>query len=122
MFLKYRCVRHTQSVGSTISRELRNTKKELQVNVKKLAATVTMTGAVSVAALGLGLGVGTAQADGNGHGGCWPWPCDAFQGPPGHNPFGPPGQVKKDPFLGPFLNPVYGVPPGHWDDRGIWIR
>lgn len=30
--------------------------------------------------------------------------------PPGQNPFGPPGQVKKAP--GPF----YGVPPGHWDD------
>lgn len=89
------------------------------MNVKKLAATVIMTGALSVAAHGLG--AGTAQADSNGHGGCWPWPCDAFQGPPGHNPFGPPGQVKKDPFLGPFPNPVYGVPPGHWDDRGFWI-
>lgn len=89
------------------------------MNLKKFAATATMTGALSVAALGLGLG--TAHADrGDGHNGCWPFPCDTFQGPPGHNPFGPPGQVKKDAFLGPFPNPVYGVPPGHWDEVPLW--
>ncbi|ORB68641.1 hypothetical protein BST47_01660 [Mycolicibacterium tusciae] len=89
------------------------------MNMKRIAATAAMTGALGVSVLGLG--IGTAHAD-NGPRGCWPWPCDAFQGPPGHNPFGPPGQVKKDPFLGPFLNPVYGVPPGHWDDRGFWVH
>lgn len=30
--------------------------------------------------------------------------------PPGQNPFGPPGQVKKAP------TPLYNVPPGHWGD------
>jgi len=76
-----------------------------------------LTGALGMGALSFG--VGTAQADDDRHG-CWPLPCDVFQGPPGQNPFGPPGQVKKDPFLGPFPNPVYGVPPGHWDDVPLW--
>lgn len=30
--------------------------------------------------------------------------------PPGQNPWGPPGQVKKAP------TPFYGTPPGHWGD------
>ncbi|MGH3644530.1 MAG: hypothetical protein ACRDUX_36565 [Mycobacterium sp.] len=84
----------------------------------KIAATALMGGALGVAAFGLG--AGTAQADDHGHGGCWPFPCDVVNGPPGHNPFGPPGQVKKDPCLGPFPNPNYGVPPGHWDDVVSW--
>jgi len=90
------------------------------MNLKKIAATATMTGALSVAALGIG--VGTAQADrGDGHHGCWPFPCDTFQGPPGQNPFGiPPGQLKKMENIGPFDNPVEGVPPGHWDEVPLW--
>ena len=89
------------------------------MKLQKLAAAAAMTGALTITVLGLGSA--TAQADDHGHGGCWPLACDAFDGPPGHNPFGPPGQVKKDLFLGPFPNPVYGVPPGHWDDRGFWV-
>jgi hypothetical protein len=93
------------------------------MNLKKLAATAAMSAALGFGAIGLG--AGAAQADGNGHG-CWPFPCDTFQGPPGHNPFGPPGQVKKERFLPgplgvPVINPVYGVPPGHWDEEPLWI-
>lgn len=40
--------------------------------------------------------------------------------PPGHNPFGPPGQVMKMQTLNingaEVPNPFYGVPPGHWGD------
>ena len=88
------------------------------MSLKRIAAKAVITGSLSLAALGLGAGV--AQADDNGHRGCWPFPCDTFQGPPGQNPFGPPGQVKKDAFLGPVPNPVYGVPPGHWDEVPLW--
>lgn len=54
--------------------------------------------------------------NGNGNGGAWV-PGD----PPGHNPFGPPGQVKKMPTLdlpgtGEVTNPFFNVPPGHWGD------
>lgn len=83
------------------------------MTMKKIMAGTAMAGALGLAALGLGAGI--AQADpkgpGPGHDDIW-LPGD----PPGHNPFGPPGQVKKDPFLGPVPNPFYGVPPGHWDD------
>lgn len=83
------------------------------MEIKKLAATTAMAGALGLSAFGLASGV--AQADpkvpnipgppnppgpGISH---WS-PGD----PPGHNPFGPPGQVKKDLF--------YNVPPGHWND------
>ena len=85
------------------------------MNVKRLAATAAMGGAMGLTALGFG--AGTAQADDGHHHGCWPFPCDTFQGPPGQNPFGiPPGQLKKMENIGPFDNPVEGVPPGHWDE------
>ncbi len=78
-----------------------------------------MGGAFGAAAVGLG--AGTAQADDDWYGDCGPYPCDVFQGPPGHNPFGPPGQVMKEQWLAPWVpNPVYGVPPGHWDDEFLW--
>jgi len=40
--------------------------------------------------------------------------------PPGHNPWGPPGQVKKDPLA--YGAPPYleGVPPGHWGDPELY--
>ncbi|MBX7451000.1 hypothetical protein GR927_23715 [Mycolicibacterium sp. 3033] len=69
-------------------------------------------GAVTAAALGsaiVGVGAGIAQAK-PGHGNDDIWlPGD----PPGHNPFGPPGQVKNGnpPVVG-----LTGVPPGHWGD------
>ncbi|KGI69479.1 hypothetical protein MJO55_20900 [Mycolicibacterium rufum] len=70
---------------------------------KKIAA-----GAVAAAALGsalFGVGAGVAQAK-PGHGNDDIWlPGD----PPGHNPFGPPGQIKGGP------GPLAG-PPGHWGD------
>ena len=80
--------------------------------IRNVLATALLSGALGAAVIGIG--AGTAQADPNKNDGCWPYACDVFQGPPGQNPFGPPGQVKKAPFLGPFPNPVYGVPPGHW--------
>ncbi|VEG54977.1 Uncharacterised protein [Mycolicibacterium aurum] len=70
------------------------------------------TGAVVAAALGstlVGVGAGIAQAK-PGHGNDDFWvPGD----PPGHNPFGPPGQVAKGnpPVIG-----LTGVPPGHWGE------
>jgi hypothetical protein len=78
---------------------------------KNIAATALMAGALG--AFAFGVSAATAQADDHGYHGCGPLPCDVFQGPPGQNPIGPPGQVKKDQFL-----PVYGVPPGHWDEVG----
>ena len=84
------------------------------MQLKKIAATAAMSGVLGFAAVGFG--AATASADDHGRG-CWPFPCDTFQGPPGQNPFGqPPGQLKKDAWLGPFPNPVEGVPPGHWDE------
>lgn len=88
------------------------------MNLRGLAAAAMTAGALGLGAFSLG--IGTAQADDGNRHGCWPLPCDAFQGPPGQNPFGPPGQVKKDAYLGPIPNPVYGVPPGHWDDVPVW--
>jgi len=69
-------------------------------------------GAVTAVALGsaiVGVGAGIAQAK-PGHGPDDIW---APGGPPGHNPFGPPGQVKhgNPPVLG-----LTGVPPGQWGD------
>lgn len=82
--------------------------KEFHVEIKKLAATAVMAGALGFTAFGMGSGM--AQADPK-----WPVPNPPGNDdvwlpgdPPGHNPFGPPGQVKKDLFL--------NVPPGHWDD------
>ncbi|BBZ09471.1 hypothetical protein MDOR_36400 [Mycolicibacterium doricum] len=66
------------------------------MNLKKLAATATMTGALGFAAVGLG--AGTAQADPH----CW-WVPDPLQGP-GPGCLAPPGH----------LNHVSDVPPGHW--------
>ena len=100
------------------------------MEIKKLAATTAMAGALGFAAFGLGNGL--AQADpkfpgppnppGPGNGEVW-LPGD----PPGHNPFGPPGQVKKQPTINGVPNPFFNVPPGHWDDPafvglpGVWL-
>lgn len=66
------------------------------MNLKKIAATATMTGALSFAAIGLG--AGTAQADPH----CWLIP-NGLQGP-GPGCLAPPGHLNK----------VFDVPPGHW--------
>lgn len=91
------------------------------MEIKRVAATTAMAGALGFAAFGVGSGF--AHADPK-----WPnipgppnppIPGIANWGPgdpPGHNPFGPPGQVKKDPTIGVLPNPLYGVPPGHWDN------
>lgn len=88
------------------------------MKIKTLAATSAMAGALGFAAMGIGSGFAHADPKPNppvpGH--------DVWRpgDPPGHNPFGPPGQVKKDPALGILPNPLYGVPPGHWDDPGYF--
>lgn len=41
--------------------------------------------------------------------------------PPGQNPLGPPGQVKKLLTIGGVTNPFYGIAPGHWDEVNIEI-
>ena len=79
------------------------------MKIKNIAASAAMAGALGLGALAIGGGV--AQADPH------PWPpIPPVPGPPGQNPWGPPGQVKKDPVIGGVWNPLYGVPPGHWDD------
>lgn len=102
--------RHEQQVDVALPTAVPSPDKEFIVRIKKIAATTMMAGALGFAAFGAGSGF--AQADpkwpgpnppGPGHGDIW-LPGD----PPGHNPFGPPGQVKKDLF--------FNVPPGHWGD------
>ena len=96
------------------------------MSLKKITAGAAMVGALGLGSLGAS---SLAQAKphdpvpppippipGPGHGsGVWE-PGD----PPGHNPFGPPGQVKKDPVINGVPNPFYGVPPGHWDDPALF--
>ena len=84
------------------------------MNMKKIAASAAIAGALGFGAMGLGSGF--AQADPDPF-----WPIPPIPGddvwlpgdPPGHDPWGPPGQVKKDPFINGVPNPFYGVPPGH---------
>ena len=86
------------------------------MEIKKFAATTAMAGALGLSAFALGSGL--AQAD---PGPKFPHPHPPGPGishwvpgdPPGHNPFGPPGQVKKDLFQ--------NVPPGHWDVPAVWL-
>ncbi|KUI46486.1 hypothetical protein AU198_02475 [Mycobacterium sp. GA-1199] len=87
------------------------------MEIKKLAATTAMAGALGLSAFALGSGLAQAdppRPDPGPHPGISHWgPGD----PPGHNPFGPPGQVKKAPeIVDGVPNPLYGVPPGHWDN------
>jgi hypothetical protein len=79
------------------------------MNLRTIAAGAAIVGALSFGALS---GAGLAQAKPHG-----PDPCGPGNGcwhpgdPPGHNPFGPPGQVMQGnpPVVG-----LTGVPPGHW--------
>jgi hypothetical protein len=87
------------------------------MKITTLAATSAMAGALGFAALGIGSGL--AQAGPHGPNPHPPVPGDDVWlpgDPPGHNPIGPPGQVKKDPWVNGVPNALYGVPPGHWDD------
>ena len=76
------------------------------MTLKRLAAGAAMLGALGLGTIGA---ASVAQAD--------PYnPCGygyhcGFNGPPGHNPFGPPGQVKHG---NPYVPGLTGVPPGHW--------
>jgi hypothetical protein len=99
------------------------------MNLKRIAITATITGALGAAALGFGTGLAQAKphpgppippipvVPGDVVSGAW-LPGD----PPGHNPWGPPGQVKKwevlpGPVPGTVVdNPFEGVPPGHWGE------
>lgn len=87
------------------------------MEIKKLAATTAMAGALGLSAFALGSGLAQADPPRPDIPGPDPGISNWAPGdPPGHNPFGPPGQVKKDPTLGVVPNPFYGVPPGHWDN------
>ena len=94
------------------------------LNFKKIAITATMTGALGAATLGFGTGLAQAKP----HPGPPIPPVPVIPGawvpgdPPGHNPWGPPGQVKKwealpGPVPGTVIdNPFEGIPPGHWGE------
>ena len=73
------------------------------MNLKKIAATATMTGALGLAAVGSG--AGQAQADPGGD--CLWFLPDG----PGHGCLPPPGHV----------NDVFG-PPGHWPVNPGWVN
>lgn len=86
------------------------------MNLKKIAASATVAGALGLGALGFGSGVAQAKP----HDPLPPFP--PIPGdvawvpgvdPPGHNPFGPPGQVMQG---NPVVPGLTGVPPGHWGD------
>ena len=97
------------------------------LNLKKIAITATMTGVLGAATLGFGTGLSQAKP----HPGPPIPPIPVIPGawnpgdPPGHNPWGPPGQVKKwevlpGPEAGTVIdNPFEGVPPGHWGE--MWV-
>ena len=88
------------------------------MRLKKLAAGAAIAGALGSGALG---GAGLAQAKPHGPDPCGPgFNCWLPGDPPGHNPLGPPGQVKQDPFIDGVANPLYGVPPGHWGDPWLY--
>jgi hypothetical protein len=81
------------------------------MNSKKLAAGAAMVGALAFSALGLS---DVAQAKPHDPGPCIPGvDCWGPGDPPGHNPFGPPGQVMQG---NPYVPGLTGVPPGHWND------
>lgn len=93
------------------------------MNMRKLGMAAAVAGALGAAAFGLGAGAAQADPD------VWvpvPGIPDIDGGhlgvPPGQlakNIGVPPGQLKKIPGT-----PVYGVPPGHWNDAlnpGVWI-
>jgi hypothetical protein len=84
------------------------------MNLKKIAA-----GAAIGAALGFGAfgGAGFAHAKPHGPDPCVPGiDCWVPGGPPGHNPFAPPGQVMQG---NPPVAGLTGVPPGHWGET--WL-
>lgn len=89
--------------------------------------SIVLSGVVA-GTVGLGAGIGQA-APGDPGPPAPPVPGPAVPGPwmpgmpPGHNPYGPPGQVMKMPVLdvpgvGEVANPYFNVPPGHWGDVG----
>lgn len=95
------------------------------MNLKKFAAGATIAGALGAAALGFG--AGSAQAKPHPGPPMPPIPvipvipvapADWVPGdPPGHNPFGPPGQVMQG---NPVVPGLTGVPPGHWGEPWLY--
>jgi len=84
------------------------------MNLKKIAAGAAIGAVLGFGALG---GAGFAAAKPHGPDPCVPWiDCWVPGDPPGHNPFGPPGQVMQGNAGAPGLT---GVPPGHWGET--WL-
>lgn len=89
------------------------------MRLKKLAA------GSAIIALGFGAlgGAGFAQAKPHDPGPCIPGiDCWVPGDPPGHNPFGPPGQVMQGNVPGADLAApeLVGVPPGHWGEPWLY--
>jgi hypothetical protein len=88
------------------------------MRLKKLAVGAAMV------ALGFGTlgGAGVAQAKPHGPDQCGLGIVWCPGDPPGHNPFGPPGQVMHGNDLGADLvaPELVGVPPGHWGEPWLY--
>jgi hypothetical protein len=80
----------------------------------------TIAAGAAIIALGFGAlgGAGLAQAKPHGPDPCGPGiNCWLPGDPPGHNPFGPPGQVMQG---NPVVPGLTGVPPGHWGEPWLY--
>ena len=80
----------------------------------------TIAAGAAIIALGFGTlgGAGLAQAKPHGPDPCGPGiNCWLPGDPPGHNPFGPPGQVMQG---NPVVPGLTGVPPGHWGEPWLY--
>jgi hypothetical protein len=95
------------------------------MRLKKIVAGAALAGALSANAFGLG----AASAQAKPHPGPPIPPIPVIPGnvgwlpgdPPGHNPFGPPGQVMQG---NPVVPGLTGVPPGHWGETWLpwnWV-
>jgi hypothetical protein len=91
------------------------------MTLKKIEAGAALAGVLSATALGFGAGLAQAKP----HRGPPIPPIPVIPGnvdwvpgldPPGHNPFGPPGQVMQG---NPVVPGLTGVPPGHWGET--WL-
>jgi hypothetical protein len=84
------------------------------MRIKKVAAGAAVVGALGFGALGIASGAAQAKPHYPGPPPIPVVPDVWLRGdPPGHNPYGPPGQVMNG---NPVVPGLTGVPPGHWGD------